>query len=278
MEAEVNTETPPEKPARLNRPIRRRIKRAGKALTRWLARHQARASRVETTPFLDPEQFEGLAQLRAATPDIVRETRDVLRHREAIPGFQDISPDQYRIARGTNWRTFVLFGFGEWLEKNAARMPATRAALEKVPTLRLAWLSILAPGYHIPAHSGVTKGLLRGHLGLVIPAEREKCRIRVGDEIRHWEVGELLVLDDTYDHEVWNDTHEERVILFFDIDRPMRWTGRLSHAVFMRLVKLSAFYRDPRRNSLDYQDRFERAVTATETVMDEFAREDQTGS
>ena len=189
MQTEANTARASRKPASLNKPARRWVKRNGKKFTRWLARHQANASTVETTPFLDPSQFPGLQTLRAATPDIVRETQGVLRHRDAIPGFQEISPDQYRIARGKNWRTFVLFGFGEWLEKNAAQMPATTAALKQVPTLRLAWLSILSPGYHIPPHSGLTKGLLRGHLGLIIPEAREKCRIRVGDEIRHWEVG-----------------------------------------------------------------------------------------
>ena len=244
------------------------MKRWGKKFTRWMARHQGRVSLVPDEPFPDPAQFPFLEPLRARWQEIAEEARGVLKHREAIPGFEDISPDQYRIATGRNWRTFVLYGFGERLNGNCARMPVTASLLEQVPNLRIAWVSILAPGYHIPAHSGVTKGLLRAHLGLIIPREREKCRIRVGDEVRAWAPGEIIVLDDTYDHEVWNDTDEERVILLFDFDRPMRWSGRLMNRLFLAVVKFSAFARDPMRNSRDAEKRFEEATRRADAAIE----------
>jgi len=42
-----------------------------------------------------------------------------------IIGFQDISPDQYRLAQGTNWKTFIIYGFGQMLETNAKLAPRT---------------------------------------------------------------------------------------------------------------------------------------------------------
>lgn len=265
----ATSDTPrPDRPERLNHPIRKRVKRWGKKLTRAMAHHQARASLVPNTPFLDPALFPFLEPLRARWQEIEAEARGVLRYRDAIPGFEEISPDQYRIAKQRNWKTFVLYGFGERLESQCAQMPVTAELLSKVPNLRVAWLSILSPGYHIPAHSGVTKGLLRTHLGLIIPEEREKCRIRVGDEIRAWAPGELLVLDDTYEHEVWNDTDEERTILLFDFDRPMRWSGRLMNQTFMRLIKFSAFYKDPLKNSKDAERRFEEAIRRADATIE----------
>ena len=56
---------------------------------------------------------------------------------------------------------------------------------------------MLSPGKHIPAHRGPYKGVLRYHLGLKIPEPREGCRIRVGEEVRHWEEGASLLFDDT---------------------------------------------------------------------------------
>jgi len=54
-----------------------------------------------------------------ATPTQIRdEVIEILKHREAIPAFQEVSPDQKRISKGKNWRTFILFGFGSKLEKN----------------------------------------------------------------------------------------------------------------------------------------------------------------
>ncbi len=268
MTKHVSVTTQESRPARLRHPLRKRVKRWGKQLTRWMAHHQSRASLVPDTPFLDPDLFPFLAPIRARWREIEAEARGVLKHREAIPGFQEISPDQYRIATEKNWRTFVLFGFGDRLESNCRQMPVTTELLSRLPNLRVAWLSILAPGYHIPAHSGVTKGILRAHLGLVIPADRERCRIRVGDEVRAWAPGEIIVLDDTYDHEVWNETDEERTVLLFDFDRPMRWYGRLMNRAFLRAIRLSAFYRDPLRNSRDAEARFEAAVRRADAAIE----------
>ena len=64
---------------------------------------------------------------------------------------------------------------------------------------------------------------MRYHLALKVPEPREQCRIRVGDEIVTWEEGRSLIFDDTYEHEVWNDTDDERVVLFLDVVRPLRF-------------------------------------------------------
>ena len=254
-------------PESLNHPIRRRVKKFGKWLTRKIARIQSNASTVPTTPFLDPTIFPFLKEFEDRWEDIAEETREVLKFRETIPAFQEVSPDQYKIATEKNWRTFILFGFGTQFEKNCAKMPKTAEMLSRVPDIQIAWLSILAPGYHIPAHTGVTKGILRSHLGLIIPKDREQCRIRVDDQIYAWREGEICVLDDTYEHEVWNDTDEERVVLLFDFNRPMRWSGRTLNRVFLYLLKFSAFYRDPMRNIQSFEERFEAATRrADETV------------
>jgi beta-hydroxylase len=43
----------------------------------------------------------------------------------------------------------------------------------------------------------------------------------VDSEVAHWEEGRSVVFDDTYMHEVWNETDEERVVLFVDFTRPL---------------------------------------------------------
>ncbi|MEL6793472.1 MAG: aspartyl/asparaginyl beta-hydroxylase domain-containing protein [Pseudomonadota bacterium] len=236
------------RPKSLNRPVRFFVKETGKKVMRWIAGFQARMSRVPDAPFLDAGLFPHLKPFETDWERIRDELSEIMKHPDAIPGFEEVSPDQYKIARDRKWRTFILYGFGDRLETNCERAPHTAALLSRVPNIRTAWFSILAPGYHIPAHTGVTKGILRAHLGLVIPERRELCRIRVGEQVRSWKAGEVIVLDDTYDHEVWNETDEERVVLLFDFDRPMRWPGRALNAALMHLIKLTAFYREPKRN------------------------------
>ena len=216
-----------EKPETLTKPRRAFIKKNGKKLMRWVAGYQSRQSKVPDTPVIPNAQFQHLEAIREEWPTILKEAQEVMAYRDVIPGFQDISPDQYRLAKGRNWRTFILYGFGKRLETNTKLTPRTAELLSTIPNLQTAMFSILSPGYHIPAHKGVTKGILRAHIGLIVPDEAEKCRIRIDDEIVAWRPGEMFVFDDTYEHEVWNETDQERVILLFDFDRPMKFRGRM---------------------------------------------------
>jgi aspartyl/asparaginyl beta-hydroxylase (cupin superfamily) len=238
----------------------KRIKRLGQRVIRGLASFIARQSLVGDKPVYDNKDFPFLQPFVENWQAIRAEAEGILEHREAVPLFQEVSPDQKSIAKGNNWRTFILYGFGTKLEKNCRQAPITTRILETVPNLQTAWFSILSPGYHIPRHRGVSNGILTSHLGLIIPKDAEKCRIRVGDKIKVWHPGEIFVFDDTYDHEVWNDTDEERVVLLFHFDRPMRFWGRVVNRTFVALVKLTAYYQEPKKNMQTMEDRFEAAT------------------
>jgi beta-hydroxylase len=250
----------PPKPKTLKGPVRSRVKRYGKRLTRWVSAYQSGQSLVPDTPFVDIEHFPFLKEFEDRWEEIQAEAREVLKFREHIPGLQEVSPDQYRIATADNWKTFFLYGFGDRVERNCKHAPTTAEIIGRAPKIHTAFFSILTPGYHIPAHTGVTKGILRAHLGLIIPREREKCRIRVGDQFRSWEAGKVFVIDDTYEHEVWNDTGEERVVLLLDFNRPMRLGGRLVTWLLLKAIKLTAFYQEPKKNIRDFEARFEAAA------------------
>ena len=243
----------------------------GEKFSRVVTRFFSTQSLVEDKPFLNNDDFPFLQMFSDNWERIRDEVRIILQNREAIPAFQEVSPDQKLIATGKNWRTFFLYGFGEQLKRNCAQAPFTTSLLEKVPNIEISWFSILSPGYHIPPHQGVTKGILRAHLGLVIPKKAENCRIRVDKQIRHWTPGEVFVLDDTFEHEVWNDTEEERVILIFDFDRPMRAPGRALLRFFIWAMKFTAFYQEPKKNLANFEDRFEAATRRNNENMEKLA-------
>ena len=257
--ADISTGTPTWG-QRFRQARRKRVKRFGKNLIRGLANFLGSQSLVGDAPVLDMKHFPFLAEFTGNWEGMRAEVQEILKFREAVPVFQEVSPDQMKIAKGPNWRTFILFGFGEKLAKNCKQAPLTTRLLEAVPNLQTAWFSILGPGYHIPAHRGVSKGILRAHLGLIIPKNADQCRMRVGDTINVWRPGEIFVFDDTYEHEVWNDTDEERVILLFDFDRPMGFMGRWVNKTFIALLKLTAYYQEPKKNMADFEDRFEAAT------------------
>ena len=98
----------------------------------------------------------------------------------------------------------------------------TVSALADVPFARVknrspsVLFSLLRPGAHIPPHTGEVNTRLICHLPLVVP---EKCRFRVGNDIRTVAEGRAWVFDDTIEHEAWNDSDRTRVILLFEIWR-----------------------------------------------------------
>ena len=56
------------------------------------------------------------------------------------------------------------------------------------------------------------------HLPLVVP---ENCgQLRVGNESRTWREGELLIFDDSIEHEAWNHSEHDRIVLIFEVWRP----------------------------------------------------------
>ncbi len=202
----------------------------------------ARYSAVPDLPVFDARDFPGLATLSENWASIRDEAALVLAHRDAVPALRDISPDHADIATDDKWKSFFLVGYGHNAEDNRRRCPETARLVDSVPGLNSAFFSILEPGARIPPHFGVTKGLLTCHLGLIVP--EGDCRMRVDRQIVHWREGECLVFDDTYEHEVWNDTGAVRVVLLVQFKRPIRYPGKLAADAFLWGVRRSAFVRD----------------------------------
>jgi beta-hydroxylase len=82
-----------------------------------------------------------------------------------------------------------------------------------------------------------------------------------------WQAGKCFVFDDIYEHEVWNDTDEERIVLLFDFNRPMRFWGRALNRSLIFALKLSPYFRDARRNLTAWETRFDKAFNDFETTM-----------
>ena len=194
--------------------------------------------------FFDTKSFPWVKRVESNWRAIRKEADVLLRDKEQIPYLQDISPEQSSIAQGKAWKSFFLFGFGNKIGRNCDRCPETTRIIEEIPGLKMAMFSILAAKSHILPHRGPYKGLLRYHLGLVIPEPNLGCRIRVADEIRCWQEGRSLIFDDSHDHEAWNDSDRDRVILFVDFLRPLPFHFSLLNSLTVWRISKSAFVTD----------------------------------
>src|SRR4051812_4719038 len=181
-------------------------------------------------PFYDPAQFAWAPVIEAATAAIRDELAGLLaKGQDALRPFarnDDGMPLGVgkALREGGDWSVLALCEQG-WLDpKHVASCPRTwDTLLRHAPVPRVpgwgpsAVFSLLKAGAHIGAHTGMYDTHLICHLPLIVPPG---CRFRVGDEVREWEVGKLLIFDDTIEHEAWNDGPEDRVVLIFDIWRP----------------------------------------------------------
>lgn len=238
------------------RSVRRRyVRNYGKPVLRKIDRFMADQSLIPNDPVLDSALFPWIETLEQNWREIQSELNTILLYRDEIPRFQDLSPDQYKISPDDLWKTFALYGFGYRAELNCQLCPKTTAILETIPKLKTAFFSILAPGKHVPRHKGVTKGFVRCHLGLQVPKEKEKCFMDVDGHICVWEEGRAFVFDDTFPHEVRNDTDEERVVLLIDVERPMTRKGLLTSRLAMWILRRTAYVVDARRNQEMWEER-----------------------
>jgi beta-hydroxylase len=216
----------------------------------------ARVSRHGDPHIYDVKLFPWAAEIEREWKLIRTELDTVMKFRDQMPSFQDILKEVGAIQSDNNWKTFFLAGIGMDCSENCKRCPETARLLGKIPGMTTAFFSILSPGKHIPAHRGAWNGILRFHLGLMVPEPREKVRIRIGNDFYSWREGGTLIFDDTFNHEVWNDTDSCRVVLFVDFARPLYQPFHWLNEQIFSFSALAPFLREAGKKQKRWQDTF----------------------
>ena len=178
-------------------------------------------------PFFEREDFPWVAALEGAAAAMRTELAAVLGDVSALSPYVAAQPNRpakhHPLLADPRWSAFHLFYDGAPVPANAARCPATMAALARVPIPAIAgrspiaMFSVLQAGTHIPPHHGMINTRLICHLPLIVPTG---CRLRVGNETRMVEVDRVMIFDDSMEHEAWNDGDSTRAVLLFEIWRP----------------------------------------------------------
>lgn len=181
------------------------------------------------TGFFERELFPWIAELEAATDAIEAEFHASVNAEaaELVPYINypaGVPLEQWEVLNNNRaWTAIHLLKNGRLVESNARHCPALMGLLDKLPQPGVAgagpnaMFSLLAPGAHIPPHTGISNARLVCHLPLIVP---EGCWFRVADEKRLWERGKAWVFDDTVQHEAMNPSGELRVVMIFDIWHP----------------------------------------------------------
>jgi beta-hydroxylase len=140
-----------------------------------------------------------------------------------------------------DWSRFYLRWYGDFLPSACALAPRTVAIVREVPTVRAAMFALLPPARHLVRHRDPFAGSLRYHLGLAT-ANGDACRILIDGEPYHWRDGEAVLFDPTFVHRAENRSAGDRLILFCDVERPLRTrtATTINRFVIERLMPASA--------------------------------------
>ncbi|GAC34741.1 aspartyl/asparaginyl beta-hydroxylase domain-containing protein [Paraglaciecola polaris] len=180
--------------------------------------------------FFERNEFPWLRKLEAKIPAIKYELQAMLNGQEQFSPYLDSGSTEPNFVKhldivdSLNWSAAYLWHYGVLNNHIAEQCPNTKQALDTAPLpfitgqTPVALFSKLKAGVKIPPHHGLLNTRLICHLPIIVP---KNCGgLRVGNETRQWEDGKALIFDDSIEHEAWNTSSEERVVLLFDIWRP----------------------------------------------------------
>lgn len=178
-------------------------------------------SRVPHQPYLDVDAFPEMQALQRHWPQI-REEALRLREAGSIKASSQLNDVGFNSFFKSGWKRFYLKWYDDAHPSAAQLCPVTTALLKDIPTIKAAMFAELPPGSRLVRHRDPYAGSLRYHLGLQTPNDAG-CYIEVDGQRYHWRDGEAVVFDETYIHYAENTTQSDRVILFCDIERPLRF-------------------------------------------------------
>ena len=171
-------------------------------------------------PMFDLEDFPGLAAL-TANWQVIRDEAQKLLDRGELRASDDLEDVAFNTFFKRGWRRFHLRWYADFLPSARELCPKTCAILEGIPEVHAALFALLPPGGRLGAHRDPFGGALRYHLGLITPND-DGCWIEVDGQRYSWRDGEAVVFDETFIHRAKNETDRPRVILFCDVERPIR--------------------------------------------------------
>jgi len=176
----------------------------------------------EQTHIFSNNLFESDKIFRENFDTIKKEALDIY-HNNKLINFGDLDKNiGYEIDKLDNkWNIYPIKFYDKYNAQALKSCPKTCEIIKKCTDIHSALFSILEPGKHIKAHKGPCNSFLRYLFAIKIPMDKENCYIKINNIKYNWVEGEAIIFDDTYVHEVFNNTNEPRIVLFMDIKRPV---------------------------------------------------------
>lgn len=196
-------------------------------------------SLVPNKPILKIDEFPELRTLRDNWQTI-RDEALALADQGHISSSTAINDLGFNSFFRTGWKRFYLKWYDDFHPSAVDFCPKTVAILKSTPSVSAAMFTSLPPGAKLSAHRDPFAGSVRYHLGLKTPND-DRCLINIDGINYSWRDGDDILFDETYIHYASNDTDQQRIILFCDVQRPLRFkiANKINRFISNKFIKLS---------------------------------------
>jgi beta-hydroxylase len=177
-------------------------------------------SNVENKPYINSSYFPQLSLLKNNWQTI-RDEALQLEREELIKGSNQYNDAGFNSFFRRGWKRFYLKWYNDFHPSAKKYCPQTIELIKEIPEVKAAMFAVLPAGSELLQHRDPYAGSLRYHLGLITP-NSEQCHIVVDGQSYAWKDGDDVIFDETYVHYAENKTDTDRIILFCDIERPVK--------------------------------------------------------
>lgn len=235
------------------------VNRALMGIAEWAEGLNEKYSKLDNRPVYDVGEFSWAMDVEREWHLVRAELDNLLTRKEELPGCHEICGELRSISTDRDWKTFIFTGYGVKSEEAIRLCPQTWRILQTIPGMKTAMFSIFEPGKYLKPHRGPYNGVLRLHLGLLVPDTPPRTvAIQVDNRVCHWQEGKVLIFDDSYVHEAWNHSDQTRVVLFVDFVKPLRFPASFVNWLILNIVLFTPFIREGKKAQKEWEKGFYR--------------------
>lgn len=185
------------------------------------------------------EQIAFDQKLTANLEAIYHEYKIIYQSRK-LHNVEDFYKVETEIGQDENWKVFPLVLFNNFFINNLNQCPQTHQMIREIGCCTSAMFSVLHPDKHILPHRGLYKGIIRVLFTIEAP-ENGRSWMMIDGKKYVFERGQSIYFDETFEHEVKNESDEYRVVLYMDIYRALPFPLNLLNTFIFRLLQVSPF-------------------------------------
>ncbi len=188
---------------------------------------------------LEPSQISFNALIESKF-DVIKREFELLYQQRQLTNIDEFYKVDSDIGQDDQWKAFPFIIWNYAFKNNMNQCPETASLIKQIPGCTSAMFSVLMPGKHILPHKGVYKGVIRCLYTLHVENDNS-CWIKVNHKKQYFSNNKTIYFDETFEHEVRNESNEIRAVLYLDLYRKFPFPLNIFNNILFFLFSRSPY-------------------------------------